>query len=494
MPCPERERRVVIAFTGSLKMIRGRHALRARELLFACAAVFILSECGADRTFHEREAGGSAGTAAGKSGMSGQGAAGGPSRAGAGKGATGELGGGGDTPDLGGAGETGAGATGDKGGSANSGAGGSKAGGEGTASGGESGSSESGAAGEAGAAGSDGSVSSGPHPIQIAIATTVLCTLISDGRIYCWGGGLLGDGSDGSTPSKTPVQVSGISTAAKLTGGGGTLCAVLSDGSLKCWGDDEYGAVSADGIGSQGGIRTPMAVRGLTGISEAFTNSALTCVLLTNHTVRCWGISGASGSMLAGKTTMPGITTAVHLGGDTAGGDACAVLTDGTVKCWAATTDTPATIAGLPNDIVQVAGKCALSSDGTVRCWGPGGKGQIGNGNTDDQASPQKVEQLGVATGIASGADHVCAALADGSVSCWGKDGFFDSVDYGAYPIAVDVGPVAFIAANTQSSCLIEKDNTVKCWGSNITGALLGPNGDDDSATPVVIPNLPGEP
>jgi hypothetical protein len=263
---------------------------------------------------------------------------------------------------------------------------------------------------------------------------------------------------------------------------------------MKCWGDDSSGAISADGIGSQGGYKTPVAIGGLTGISEAFTNSALTCVLLTNHTVRCWGVTDSSGAMLAGKTTLPSITTAIHLGGDTEGGDACAVLADGTVKCWAGTSDTPTTVAGLPNDIVQVAGKCARSSDGSVHCWGPGAQGQIGNGMTDDQTTPQLVQQLGSASSIASGTNHVCAALADGSLSCWGKDGFFDSVDYGAYPVSVDAGPVASVAANNASSCLIERDNTVKCWGSNITGALLGPNGDGDSATPVVIPNLPGEP
>ena len=133
-------------------------------------------------------------------------------------------------------------------------------------------------------------------------------------------------------------------------------------------------------------------------------------------------------------------------------------------------------------------------ADGTVRCWGPGGQGQIGNGRTDDQVMPQQVAQLATATSIASGTDHVCAVLDDGSLSCWGKDGFFDSVDYGAYPVSVDAGPVAFAAANNASSCLIERDHTVKCWGSNITGALPGPNGDGDSATPIVIPNLPGEP
>jgi hypothetical protein len=291
----------------------------------------------------------------------------------------------------------------------------------------------------------------------------------------------------------------GISTAIQIAGSGDTTCAVLSDHSMKCWGTDENAQITADGIAVSGSYSTPTQIGGLTGVNEAFTNDFVTCALLSNKTVRCWGAADSSGSTLTGIKTISSISTALHLGGQVDGyGNACAVLSDNTAECWLGTSATPAAIAGLPSDIIQIAGNCALSLGGVVRCWGPGGKGQIGNGLTDDQTSPQKVLQLGIATSIVSGTNHVCAVLSDQSFWCWGKDGSFDTVDYGAYPLSLDDGPVVTAAANYGNTCLIEADHTVKCWGANLGGTPLGPNGTayagGNAPTPIVIPNLPGEP
>jgi alpha-tubulin suppressor-like RCC1 family protein len=152
--------------------------------------------------------------------------------------------------------------------------------------------------------------------------------------------------------------------------------------------------------------------------------------------------------------------------------------------------------AGLPANVTQVAGNCALSSDGSVRCWGPGGSGQIGNGQTNDQTTPQLVQPLGKATWIGSGGTHVCAILADQSFWCWGKDGFFSPIDYGPSPLPVSgVGKIASAACNYDNTCVIETNNTVKCWGSNLSGVQLGTNGPTGNGlSPVVIPGIPGSP
>ena len=95
---------------------------------------------------------------------------------------------------------------------------------------------------------------------------------------------------------------------------------------------------------------------------------------------------------------------------------------------------------------------------------------------------------------IGSGNNHVCAILSDGSFSCWGKDGYFDAIDYGPYPVPISgVGKVAAAGAGFDNTCVIETDHTVKCWGSNLSGLQLGENGPSgNSATPVVITGLPG--
>jgi alpha-tubulin suppressor-like RCC1 family protein len=129
-----------------------------------------------------------------------------------------------------------------------------------------------------------------------------------------------------------------------------------------------------------------------------------------------------------------------------------------------------------------------------VRCWGSGAKGQIGNGLTDDQTTPQLVQQLGKATWIGHGTSHACALLDDQSFACWGKDGFFDPIDYGPFPLTIaGLGKVSSAAVGYDNTCVIETNNTVKCWGSNLVGQLgsNGPAVGGNSSTPVVIAGLP---
>jgi alpha-tubulin suppressor-like RCC1 family protein len=284
--------------------------------------------------------------------------------------------------------------------------------------------------------------------------------------------------------------VTSITNAIQITAGGSTTCALLADHTIKCWGSDAQAQISADGIPSSDYL-TPIPVGGLTSVIDVITTGWATCVLLSNGTVRCWGSStGSGGGAAAAIATMSPLSAATRLGGNV-----CAVLSDKTVKCWSGVADSPTARAGLPASITQIAGNCALSSDGGVRCWGPGAQGQIGNGLTDDQTTPQQVQLLGTATWIGSGNVHVCAILSDQSFACWGKDGFFSPIDYGPYPLPISgIGKIAAAAAGDDNTCVIETNNTVKCWGSNLSGYLLGTNGTtlSNSATPVVITGLPG--
>ena len=331
------------------------------------------------------------------------------------------------------------------------------------------------------------------HPTQITVGLLHMCVLMSNGHVWCWGRDGLGNGSDDSTGTATPTEVQGITTAVQIAAGGGTTCAVLSDKTLKCWGDDSFGVVGANGTTSSPGYFSPApgSVGGLSGVNEVFVNSWNACAVLSNGIVRCWGSDPGGGNPISPKT-ISSLTGVAHIGSDN--NINCAALSDkSAVKCWQSPAGAATAQAGLPANVIQVAGHCALSSDGSVRCWGTGGQGQIGNGQTVDQSTPQLVQQLGKATAIVSGDDHVCAILSDQSFWCWGKDGFFDPIDYGPYPLAVSgVNKVVAAAAHYSNTCVIETDNTVKCWGSNLSGYQLGTNGPSGNGlTPVVITGLP---
>ena len=68
------------------------------------------------------------------------------------------------------------------------------------------------------------------------------CAVVG-GSAKCWGdnsGGQLGDGT--TTPSLTPIQVSGLTSGVTaLAVGNVHTCALISGGAVKCWGTNSNG-------------------------------------------------------------------------------------------------------------------------------------------------------------------------------------------------------------------------------------------------------------
>jgi pimeloyl-ACP methyl ester carboxylesterase len=112
--------------------------------------------------------------------------------------------------------------------------------------------------------------------------------------VKCWGDGPLGDGT--SSGSATPVDVSGISTAIAVSGGGYTgshTCAVLSDKSVKCWGWNSDGQL---GNGSNITSNLPVSAIGVTGATSISAGGMHTCSRQADSTLKCWG-SNAKGQL-----------------------------------------------------------------------------------------------------------------------------------------------------------------------------------------------------
>ena len=230
-------------------------------------------------------------------------------------------------------------------------------------------------------------------------------------------------GSDGATTSadSSAVRVVDVSAGSSLT------CAVLSDGSLRCWGNGlGYGPV-------------PVVV---SKISRAIAVSV-----------------GSDGGYSA--------VALVHV---------CALIADGSVQCWGNNTDgqatgtlqsgggaSPAAVAGITSAIAVSAGgqhTCALLKDGTVRCWGSNSNGQLGNGTTSTPGPPTAVVGLGGAVQVSAGASHTCARLEDGTVRCWGLAPGLNST-----PGDIGVSDVVDVSAGYQHSCVVFQDGSVACWG-----------------------------
>ena len=202
---------------------------------------------------------------------------------------------------------------------------------------------------------------------------------------------------------------------------------------------------------------SPVAVAGLTGVTQVALGGAHACALLADHTVACWG-------------TYLNVSVPV-----------------------------PTVVAGLDGVVAVAAGSmhtCALLAGGTVSCWGDNFWGQLGTGamSLDPAPAPVPVRDLSGVTAIAAGGDHTCALLADGTVRCWGSDdhgqlGNGSTAELLAVPTAVQgISGATAITAGNLLSCALLGDGTIRCWGDDEFGEL----GDESTghtavATPVGV-------
>lgn len=256
------------------------------------------------------------------------------------------------------------------------------------------------------------------------------CAVLDNGGVKCWGqnnAGTLGQDNlkDYPDPSLVPAINLGTGRTAQAVDTGYDFnCASLDNGLLKCWGENLGGQLCSQvdqganpGIGNDAG-----EMNQLTGFSvaagrtvKAFSSGdRVTCALLDNGSVKCWGSNrwgegGGGGSCYAASDLVPRpfidwgtgrkaksiSLSAIHL---------CAALDDGTVKCLGnndvgqlgiGSTDpqdgqsTPLQAVPLERPALQVAAgpfhTCAILDDGAVRCWGGNASGELGVGDTESR-------------------------------------------------------------------------------------------------------------
>ncbi len=237
------------------------------------------------------------------------------------------------------------------------------------------------------------------------------CAALEDGTVWCWGyneSGGLGDGTD--RESAVPRAVVGLSEqVVEVVAGQFHTCARTRSGAVMCWGLNLWGAV---GDGTNVDRHAPVAVALPAPAVALATLTNHTCAALDDGAVWCWGLNryGAVGDGTRESRALP--VRVQSVGGRAVGvaaGDwhTCAVLEGGSVRCWGAndhgqlgdgtTTDRlrAGNVVGLDGAAALVcAGQgssCAALSDGRVRCWGANSEGELGDGSTDERASPVTV-------------------------------------------------------------------------------------------------------
>jgi alpha-tubulin suppressor-like RCC1 family protein len=282
-----------------------------------------------------------------------------------------------------------------------------------------------------------------PGAVSVALGADSSCALLTNGTIKCWGDGGAGRlGNGQTTPSATPVLVTGITTATAVVQQAYHVCALLSDTSVKCWGSN--GGRLANGSVPDSAV--PVAVPSSTGTVSLGVGWGHTCLVAASGGVRCSGTYNNWGQIGDGTNATRLSLVDVLVGVDAAFADAalvgtssyttCTITKTGKLRCWGnnqsgslanGAADSAVhgyvgpELAGL-NDVVQVQGSsamCALVKSGQVYCWGAGA---IGDGTSTPHYAPTAVTNLADAIEISANNAHACARRVDGTIWCWGDN------------------------------------------------------------------------
>ncbi len=347
--------------------------------------------------------------------------------------------------------------------------------------------------------------------IQISTGNSVTCAVLSDGTVSCWGKGFSGQLGNGATTSSTdPTPTTSFGAGKKALSVSlysDHACALIDDGTVMCWGKNDYGKLG-DGTTSQ--RNAPVQVNpfptNTTPISVA-VGSHHSCALLDIGDVSCWG-EGAYGQNGDGTSTnrlSPGLTSgfgAGKLAVSVSSGDhhICALLDSGEVVCWGdggygrlgtgsssrVYVPTPTVSFGDGRLATSLAvgsfHGCVVLDSGEISCWGGGLNGQLGNGETANQASPVLTKTLGPSvSSISVGEPHSCALLGNGSVACWGggyvgDGGNGDSVPSPSIVSSFGTGRTAVQVSSGGTSCAILDNGSIACWGNYPSNLQSGPS------------------
>lgn len=341
-------------------------------------------------------------------------------------------------------------------------------------------------------------------PKNISVGASHSCAVHQDGTISCWGSNGYGELGNGVTSdhadSAEPVKVLDIADATTVATSGLHACAIHSGGNISCWGNNEFGQLASE---QPDYSATPIQIQDITDAAAVAVSAFHSCALHQDRTISCWG-NNEYGQLGSGETSESSTRP---------------------VKVW-----------GIADATAVSASKrhtCAGHQTGTVSCWGANDSGQLGNGQSGDNADsfiPVLVSDITEAVDISTSRyqscallgssdegyetscwgdsdqtedgqteEHACEVHQDGTISCWGTNEYgqlgsglagFDLDS--SVPVKVqDISDAIKVAAGDRFSCAIHQTGLVSCWGNN-DYFQLGSDQNSFSPTPIEVRGISG--
>jgi alpha-tubulin suppressor-like RCC1 family protein len=255
----------------------------------------------------------------------------------------------------------------------------------------------------------------------------------STGHAWAWGEDAYGSGclGKGLKDLTEPHQIPDFADVAAVQGGDTHSIWLMQNGTVMTCGLNQYGEL---GIGHSGGFAdSPVQVPGLSNVVEVSAGLGVSCVRTASGAVYDWG-SDEHGQVGNG------------------------VFGEGVASPYLVPLPEPAKQISCGGNLPKNGSTLVLLNDGEVYGWGADRKGQLGDLQTEDKASPTAASAtagLGLTQVVASG-EYSLGLGASGDVYAWGyneHDALGTSgVRISLTPLLVDTGAVEISATAYDSS------------------------------------------
>ena len=260
---------------------------------------------------------------------------------------------------------------------------------------------------------------------QVAAGFRHSLALKSDGTVWAWGANNFGQVGDGvfSSTQLTPVQVTGLTGVTKIAAGFDFSLALRSDGSVWAWGTGGIGEFGNGNL-TNSALPEEVFISQVTSIAAGDDAGYAIRTTTAGATLWAWGgnLSGDLGDGTQTERVTPVQVTGVTDVAQVAAGNqfTVALTTNGSVWAWGddefgqlgntpthALIDHPVeTVAG-GSGITQLSAGLdhvlALTSGGGALAWGDNLDGELGDGNNASVVGPVHVTGLSGVSQVAAG-------------------------------------------------------------------------------------------